>query len=347
MDLARLFVWLALAANISGQVTLSVDSAAGNPGSVTTSTVSMAPSAQTVAALQFDLVWTAPGLDIALASATQANKNLYSLRMSDGAWRVILADLNQDTIPAGPILNLTITLDAGLNSPSVPIRILNAAAVDPDGTAVGVETSDGAVTVTGPPAVVVVNGATYLAGPVVANEVVAILVPPEITAGPVSVLFDGVAAPVLYTGAGQINTVVPGRIGGSITKLSVAAGPSKLTAALSVAPAAPGLFTSSGTGAGQAAAMNADGSANSSANPAPSGSALLLFATGVLAANLQIQIGGQTAQVLAISTVPRTSSGVVQISVLVPDGLGDDPAAAVALTQFGITSPAGTTVAVQ
>ena len=48
--------------------------------------------------------------------------------------------------------------------------------------------------------------------------------------------------------------------------------------------AAPGLFTADGTGAGQAAAINQDGTINSASNPAPIGSVISLYATG----------GGQT-----------------------------------------------------
>jgi uncharacterized protein (TIGR03437 family) len=48
-----------------------------------------------------------------------------------------------------------------------------------------------------------------------------------------------------------------------------------------VAQAEPGIFTADGSGSGQAAALNQDGSLNSGSNPAAQGSIVTLFATGL------------------------------------------------------------------
>jgi uncharacterized protein (TIGR03437 family) len=52
------------------------------------------------------------------------------------------------------------------------------------------------------------------------------------------------------------------------------------TFAVPVAPSAPDLFTSDQTGAGQAAASNADGTINTAANPVKIGGVISLYATG-------------------------------------------------------------------
>ena len=87
--------------------------------------------------------------------------------------------------------------------------------------------------------------------------------------GGYQVLFNGVAVPLLYADSGQINAVVPGGISGSthiqvVTPTGTIDGPVVPT---SNSPA-PGIFQSP---AGWAAALNQDGSVNSPAHPARSG----------------------------------------------------------------------------
>jgi len=113
-----------------------------------------------------------------------------------------------------------------------------------------------------------------------------------------------------------------------------------------VASASPGLFTVNGTGVGQVSALNADGTANSAVHPAATGSALVLFATGVPARDLQVSIGQQAAPIISANTFPDTLPGVVVITVQVPNTAGTNAAASVTLAASGVTSPPGTTVAV-
>jgi uncharacterized protein (TIGR03437 family) len=93
--------------------------------------------------------------------------------------------------------------------------------------------------------------------------------------GGYQVLFNGVAVPLLYADSGQINAVVPGGISGSthiqvVTPTGTIDGPVVPT---SNSPAT-GIFQSP---AGWAAALNQDGSVNSPANPAQSGSIVAVF----------------------------------------------------------------------
>ena len=100
-----------------------------------------------------------------------------------------------------------------------------------------------------------------------------------------SVQFNGVSAPLLYTSATQVAAVAPYGVTGPAVQVTVTyQGQTSVPATVQVFATAPGLFTADGTGAGQAAAINQDGTINSASNPAPIGSVISLYATG----------GGQT-----------------------------------------------------
>lgn len=157
---------------------------------------------------------------------------------------------------------------------------------------------------------------------------------PSVLAG-TQVLFDGTAAPLLYTSANQINVVVPFEVNAPATQIVVQNGGGQ-SAELSVpvVAATPALFTVSGFGTGQAAVLNDDGSVNSSTNPAAVGSVVSLFATGLgqttppgvdgavagpilPVPNLPVSvlIGGLPAYVLYAGAAPGTIEGVFQINV--------------------------------
>src|SRR5262249_18006586 len=95
-----------------------------------------------------------------------------------------------------------------------------------------------------------------------------------------------------------------------------------------IAPAAPGLFTSDASGAGQAAAINQDNTVNSASNPAPAGSVVAFYATGGgtltsdtlprLTLPVTATIGGLDAPVLYAGIAPGEPDGVIQINVQIP-----------------------------
>ena len=107
-----------------------------------------------------------------------------------------------------------------------------------------------------------------------------------------------------------------------------------------VVQAAPALFALNGTGGGQGAILNADGSVNSSGNPAKRGSVIALFGTGLgpqtspwsedgkIADSLTVAssvlpvtalIDGQPAEILYAGAAPGMVHGYVQINVRIPD----------------------------
>jgi uncharacterized protein (TIGR03437 family) len=96
--------------------------------------------------------------------------------------------------------------------------------------------------------------------------------------GGVQVFIDGIAAPLLYASATQINAQVPFRLADpENAMISIINGASALPVfRASVDPAIPGIFTN----AGSAAAINQDDTVNSITNPAKVGSIVSIWATG-------------------------------------------------------------------
>jgi uncharacterized protein (TIGR03437 family) len=98
----------------------------------------------------------------------------------------------------------------------------------------------------------------------------------------VRVLFNGVAAPLLYVSTGQVNAIAPYRIAGwSSVEIEVEyRGERSNPVTAHVVRAEPGIFTRDSSGVGEALALNEDGSLNSQENPASSGSMITIYATG-------------------------------------------------------------------
>ena len=161
--------------------------------------------------------------------------------------------------------------------------------------------------------------------------------------GGTRVLFDGLAAPLLWVQSSQINAVVPFAIQASFTAMTierngVTYGPWKLP----VAPAVPGIFTIDSSGNGQAAVFNQDGTINSPSNPARKGSVIVIYATGAGLMDppmadgaiaplslplpkprlgVAVRVGGFDAAVQYAGAAPGLVAGAIQVNALVPDGV--------------------------
>jgi len=141
------------------------------------------------------------------------------------------------------------------------------------------------------------DGATFTYGPLSPNEIVSlfgagigpaqpVFAQPDARSiypfqlGGTQVTFDGVAAPLVYVSANQINLVTPRALQGKTTTHVCATVSDVPTNCLDVPvqPVTPEIFLSSGL---HAAALNQDGTINSAANPAPVGSIVSVFATGL------------------------------------------------------------------
>jgi uncharacterized protein (TIGR03437 family) len=153
-----------------------------------------------------------------------------------------------------------------------------------------------------------------------------------------------VYAPLTYTGPGQINAVVPYEVAGLSAvdvQVEYLNRPSN-TFRLSVAPTAPGIFTANGSGVGQGAILNDDGTANGPIRPQRRGGVAVLYMTGQGQTNppgvsgrittvsetspltpqpmarVEVRINGQSAPVLFSGEAPGLVSGVMQLNVQIP-----------------------------
>jgi uncharacterized protein (TIGR03437 family) len=119
--------------------------------------------------------------------------------------------------------------------------------------------------------------------------------------GGTTVTFDGTAVPLYYVANNEVSIQTPVTLNpGATTKIQVTStyGASS-TVTLPVVPARPGIFTIESMGGGQASAVNQDGSingngtvtANGSDKPAPAGSVISIYASGLGPVNPVIPAG--------------------------------------------------------
>ena len=182
------------------------------------------------------------------------------------------------------------------------------------------------------------------------------------------VLFDGIPAPMIYADRNQISAVVPYGLTNSTTQIQVEYhGVASSAFPMTVVPAHVAIFTADSSGAGQATALNQDGTLNSSANPAAPGSVLVLYATGMGETSpagvdgsvtgydslpqpmlpITVAIDGQPAQVLYAGAAPGMVAGIMQINVQISATVQSSNAVPVTLTVGKQASPQNVTVAVQ
>lgn len=185
------------------------------------------------------------------------------------------------------------------------------------------------------------------------------------TLGDVMVLFDGYPGRVLSASSNQVNVIVPTAVGGDSAELLVLNGRGRSTLyPIAVAPFAPSVFTLDGSGRGQAAALNSNGTVNGNSNPARFSTVVTLFATGLgpveppyeagkvadearpLQADIQVFIGGVEADVLYAGSAPGLVAGVTQINVRVLATMPKGPQDVVIVVD-GVESPPDVQVAIQ
>ncbi len=216
----------------------------------------------------------------------------------------------------------------------------------------------------GPGINAVVNAASFVAGPISPGELVSIfgsnlgpatglLFTPDnghvdTTLDDTTVTFNGVAAPLIYVSAGQINAIVPYEIGlsanplGTVNVVVTHGGVVSGTFTAAQAATAPGIFSALQTGNGQGAILNENLSGNSSTNPAPKGSVVSIYATGegllspqaatgsisgpslplpVPLDHVSVTIGGQPADISYAGEAPTLVSGVLQVNAKIPTNI--------------------------
>jgi uncharacterized protein (TIGR03437 family) len=182
------------------------------------------------------------------------------------------------------------------------------------------------------------------------------------------VLFDSVAAPMIYTLKGQVSAVVPYAVAGKTStqvQVKYQDGVSN-TMTMPVHAATPAIFSLDATGIGPGAILNQDTSINTTGNPAARLSVIALYCTGggvttpasadgavppdasfVLAQTPVVSIGGVNASVKYAGAAPFSVAGLTQINVEVPAGLSPALALPVIVKIGDFTSTGSVTVAVK
>ena len=332
----------------------------------------LAAGGESIAGIQFDLHWdqtllvqVTPGISLG-----QSLKVLYTASPAPNTLRCLIIGDNQTLLSDGAVLELFVTVNGGATPGVAEVTLTNAVAASPAGGSLPLEPVSASIqiqagTTQAFPTQSVLNDASLLSGPVAPGEIVTLLgfflpVAP-------SVLFNGVAAPVIFAGGGQLNAVVP--LGLDLN------GPADLQIrsqnrtvaerSISVAAVAPAIFTQTGVGTGPGAALNQDYSVNSFSNPAAADSILMVYGTGFglmqstlsdgqiasgpvpLALPASATIGGVPAEVVYAGAAPTLIVGVTQINVRVPTGLPPNPFTAITVKVGSATTPPGVTVSIR
>jgi len=180
------------------------------------------------------------------------------------------------------------------------------------------------------------------------------------------ITFDGVAAPIFYTSASQVNFMVPFEVAGKTSaRMTISVdGFDPVDLTVPIGDAQPGIFTVDGV---HAAALNQDYTLNVAGNPAPAGSAVLLFLTGQGAVRPAIETGalaptsppfpepklsvsatlnGIAARVLFAGLAPGFA-GLLQLNLEIPPGLAPSSQANVVVTIGSQSTLGPVTVAVK
>ena len=182
------------------------------------------------------------------------------------------------------------------------------------------------------------------------------------------VLFNGVASPMIFASAGQVNAVVPfGAATGTMQLQVQYQGRATTSFPVTVVAAAIGILSASSNGVGQAIAVNQDGSLNSPLNPAAPGSVVTFLATGagqwspagvdgaiVGAGDLprpvlpvHAMVGGQPAEVQYAGGAPGIVEGVIQVNLQIPAASQTGAAVPLVLQVGDSVSQPGITLAIQ
>ena len=293
-----------------------------------------------------DLLLTGPGID---ASALDAIRLLGpGLNVRQGSVRIDPAW----TLNGMPVVRLTVDVAPRATPAAAGIVVTRGGDAATYTAALVIAPQAPAFSAQG-----IVNAATFQPGAVAPGELISVFgsalgpaagianagfdpatqrVPAQL--GGVIVTFDGVAAPLFYASATQINLQVPYETAGKSGTAVVIGNNGLMSAAVQVpvALSAPGIFVVSG--GSQAVAINQDGSLNSASAPAPRGSVVTLFGTGLgvvsppvatgkaasatmlsTAAALTVKIGGQTAPVSFAGLAPGMV-GLMQVNAEIPAG---------------------------
>jgi uncharacterized protein (TIGR03437 family) len=371
----------------NGAITVTASGAANSPQTIAvTLTVSAAAPAISLSASKASFSYTLGGSAPASQTVAVTNAgggNLSWSATSGASWLTVS--------PASGSGSGTLTL--GINTAGLSAQTYNGAITI---AAAGATNSPQTIAVTltvsaaAPPPVVVsavVNAASWTGASVAPGELVVIggtmLGPSTGVSGTVdpstgkmvsqlagtTVLFNGVAAPLLYTSATQVNAIVPYETSGCTQATLQVQYQGVLSPAttLQCASAAPGIFTFNASGSGPAAAANQDGTFNGPSSPAAAGSYVTLYFTGGGQTNppgvtgsitgtstlkwltqaVSVTVGGIAATAAFDGSAPTFVDGVLQSNLQLSPNTPSGSALPVVVTVGTTASPATATLAVK
>jgi uncharacterized protein (TIGR03437 family) len=340
---------------------------------VVTAAFRFSAEGQSISGLQFDLEWDS-AVDVKLVLGDQlreSNKILYTSSPGLRTFRCLVVGPNSDTLRDGELLKTIVIVGSQSSPGTAQVRVKNTVATGPAGNsmpfgaaAINVEIQNRSTVLLALPPEGMLNAASLLPGRISPGEIVTLL--GNIPVSDVTVLFNGVRAPVLYAGPNQINVIVPYGLDPNVpANLDLRVDNQSVQIPVPVAPATPALFTQNGAGNGPGAILNADYSVNSASNPAPRASTVMLYGTGfgtlepqpgdgaiVSAAApttlpVSATIAGAPAAVAYAGAAPGLVAGVIQINVQIPAEIPPSPAARILLRIGSATIPAGVTLAIR
>lgn len=277
--------------------------------------------------------------------------------------------------------NITVSASPGSLQPGTYTGTITLLASDPTVAPLNVNVT---LTVSTPPVISsITNAASFAPGPVSPGEFVVIfgslmgpatLAPLQLdSSGKVGtalagtqVFFDGNAAPVVYTSAGQLSAIVPYGVSGSAKVQISYQGVQSSPVQVRVIDSVPGIFTLDPSG--QGAILNQDSSVNSSQNGANPGDVVSIYATGAgittpasvdgeitgttlplpkPVLNVTVQIAGQQAEVLYAGAAPGLPAGILQVNARVPANTPRGTNASVVITVGVASSQPGVTMGIR
>ena len=283
--------------------------------------------AEAVTSQRLHQIGLAPGFDVTLSNPLIVSTT--STLFTDGL-DLLLLGVNGNSFVAAGLSSTDTTgysIDIGIRAPALtgtgvyiqPQGVVNAASLSPAGAAIAP------------------GEFMSLFGSGLADSTASASLPYPSTLGNTSITVNGIAAPIAYAGANQVNFLVPyGVTGSTATVIASKSGTVSNSVVLPLQLTAPGVFSVSGSGTGLGAITHAAGAIVSTSNPARRGETVVVYASGlgaVTPAPIDGAIGsGSTLNAVAVTIAGQTASvtfaglspsypGLYQINVLIPSNL--------------------------
>ncbi len=329
------------AQTITIPVTLTVNSPAvltANPTAIT-----MASSYPAGSATGYTLQTGAPGLAFTVSTSPSSTGWLTVSPASGIAPTPITVTLDPSKAIPGTYTDSIVVSSAGVASVTVPVKM----AVSGLFTTLPQQVNSG--TAAGP---------DHTVAP---NEIVSLYLTNFSCATAPVVSINGTPVSWSSYAPGQINYAVPANITSPAALTVACNGTTAWTFnGLTTAAVVPGIFTMTGTGKGQAAVVNSDGTINGGTNPATRGSWLSVYGTGfgvfneagtnglrTVAGAVTATIGGVDATVLYAGNTPGATDGLQQFNLQIPAGVTAGTAVPIVLTVNGTPTQTTATVSLK